>query len=72
MWVQRLKQIVSVRWRQYDLPGGSVGKEFVRLLSVEIDKLCNGEEKSEWVIVCCEWFFSVIVWLGKGKIFVVC
>ena len=30
-----------------------MGKEFVRLLSYEIDKLCSSEEKFERVIVCC-------------------
>ena len=30
-----------------------MGKEFMCLLTDEIDKLCSGMEKSERVIVCC-------------------
>ena len=45
--------MVTTRIELYDLPGGSIGKEFVGLLADEIRVLCNSLVKSERLIVFC-------------------
>ena len=57
VWSKRWSVIASFRCRQYDLPGGSVGREFVSLLSEEVSKLANGEFRSERLVV----FMSVLL-----------
>ena len=48
-----LEKVVTTRIELYDLPGGSIGKEFVGLLADEIRVLCNSLVKSERLIVFC-------------------
>ena len=52
-WGQRWKRVVSIRGQQYDLPGGSVGREFVNLLTNEVSMLSRGEAISERLFVFC-------------------
>ena len=52
-WGQRWKRVVSIRGQQYVLPGGSVGREFVNLLTNEVSMLSRGEAISERLIVFC-------------------
>ena len=43
--------LVAFKNCHYDLPNGSVGKDFVALLSSEIDLLAQGSVRSERVLV---------------------
>ena len=51
IWLKHWSRIVAARSRHYDLPGGSVGREFVSLLSDEVALLSNGSFVSERLIV---------------------
>ena len=44
------KCVVYSNAKQYDLPGGAVGREFVELLKDEVNLLADGKEVSERLI----------------------
>ena len=50
-WCKLLLQLVAFKNCHYDLPNGSVGKDFVSLLSSEIDLLVQGSVQSERMLV---------------------
>ena len=45
--VFKMAEVINLDSRQYDLPGGAVGREFVDLLNMEIKMLNSGLTKSE-------------------------
>ena len=57
VWIKYWKKIVGVRSKNYDIPGGAVGREFVDLLSEEVTLLCKGKETSERLIA----FLAIIL-----------
>jgi hypothetical protein len=52
-WYRRWRRVVKLSRKQYELPGGAVGREFVDSLTDEVNKLASGTHKSERVIVFC-------------------
>ena len=50
-WCKLWLRLVAFKNCHYDLPTGSVGKDFVALLSSEIDLLAQGSVRSERVLV---------------------
>ena len=50
-WSYRWKAVTALRSRQYVLPNGAVGREFVDILSEEVRLLSRGMVKSERLIV---------------------
>ena len=46
-WYTLWNGIIRLSGKQFDLPGGAVGRAFVELLTTEIGMLTRGEEKSE-------------------------
>ena len=49
-WKKLWKCVVYSNAKQYDLPGGAVGREFVELLKDEVNLLADGKEVSERLI----------------------
>ena len=47
VWYSRRQRVINLNSRQYDLPGGAVGREFVDLLNMEIKMLNSELTKSE-------------------------
>ncbi len=47
VWFKRWKNVGSLKCRQYDIPRGSVGSEFIGLVNEELVKLNSGETRSE-------------------------
>ena len=50
-WSERWKAVTALRSRQYVLPNGAVGREFVDILSEEVRLLSRSMVKSERLIV---------------------
>ena len=46
-WKKLWKCVAYSNAKQYDLPGGAVGREFVELLKDEVNLLADGKEVSE-------------------------
>ena len=66
IWFKHWSRIVAVRSRHYDLPGGSVGREFVTLLSDEVALVSNGSFISERLIVLLEVILQRDTMVVKG------
>ena len=50
-WFQRWKTVVGLQGKQYNLPGGAVGCQYVDLLSEEVAYLSSGNFSSDRLIV---------------------
>ncbi len=57
MWCSRWRRVVRCQCRQYDVPRGSVGRDFIGVVTEEIAGLTRCESKSERLIV----FMAVIL-----------
>uniref|UniRef100_A0A8D8RP38 Reverse transcriptase domain-containing protein n=1 Tax=Cacopsylla melanoneura TaxID=428564 RepID=A0A8D8RP38_9HEMI len=53
VWYKRWSKVSNLSGRQYILPGGAVGKQFVQLLTHEIQAVINGVNSSEKIFVLC-------------------
>lgn len=54
-WCRRWARAVHFKYQQYNLPGGTVGREFFSLLTENIRRPSRSEEKSERFIVFMPW-----------------
>jgi hypothetical protein len=52
-WNARWTRVVRLSRKQYDLPGGAVGREFVEMLTAEVNSLAAGHTSSERVMSSC-------------------
>ena len=50
-WFQHWKTVVCLQGKQYNLPGGAVGHQYVDLLSEEVSHLSTGNYSSDRLIV---------------------
>jgi hypothetical protein len=52
-WSNRWCKVINFQRKQYDLPGGAVGRHFVDCLADEVDKLTKGIMLSDRLLVFC-------------------
>ena len=53
VWNECWKKIVQLQGKQYDLPGGAIGRKYVELLSKEVTQLACGNYPADRFIVFC-------------------
>jgi hypothetical protein len=51
VWYARWLKVIEFHRKQYSLPGGAIGRDFVDQLADEIDALAKGRTRSEQIIV---------------------
>ena len=51
-WCKRWEKIIQLSGRHYNLPGGSIGRKYVDLITEEMQYLTSGISPSERLIVC--------------------
>uniref|UniRef100_A0A146KS76 Uncharacterized protein n=1 Tax=Lygus hesperus TaxID=30085 RepID=A0A146KS76_LYGHE len=53
LWETRWRSLIRLRGKQYTLPQGNVGRQFVSLLTDEINAVASGNGSSERILVLC-------------------
>ena len=65
-WCQRWSHMIQHRGKHYSLPGGSIGKKYIDILSEELHYLSAGAFPSERVIVFCSVMLQCDRLIRKG------